>query len=86
MSSVAAAVLATVVDWSALGKVVLYSFVVAVGVTTAVSLAILGTIRFADMRKDERLIEAGAYAVLAAITGSAAIAAAVFGIVEMTSK
>jgi hypothetical protein len=86
MISVASAVLATVVDWSALGKVVLYSFVVGVGVTTAVSLAILGAIRFADMRRDERMIEAGAYAVLAAIGSSVAIAAAAVGIFEMTSK
>jgi hypothetical protein len=86
MLSVAAAVLATVIDWSALGKVVLYSFIVGVGVTTAVSLAILGAIRFSDMRRNERVLEAGAYAALAAIAGSASIAAAVFGIVVMTTK
>jgi hypothetical protein len=79
-------VLATVVDWSALGKVVLYSFVIAVGVTITTSLAILGAIRFADMRKDERVVEAGAYAVLTAITAAASMAAVVLGIIVMTQK
>ena len=86
MFSSAAAVLATVVDWSALGKVVIYSFVMAVGATTAVSLAILGAIRFADMRKDERIIEASAFAVLAALSAAVPMAALVFGIIVMTSK
>jgi hypothetical protein len=79
-------VLATVVDWSALGKVVLYSFVIAVGVTVTTSLAVLGAIRFADMRKDERVIEAGAYAVLTAVTAAASMAAVVLGIIVMTQK
>jgi hypothetical protein len=79
-------VLATAVDWSALGKVVLYSFVGAIGVTTAVSLAILGATKFADMRRDERLLEAGAFAALAAVTAAASAAAVVIGIVVMTSK
>jgi hypothetical protein len=86
MSSIAAVVLATVVDWSALGKVVLYSFVVAVGVTAAVSLAILGSIRSADMRRDNRVLEAGAFAVLAAAGIAATLAAILVGIIEMTSK
>jgi hypothetical protein len=79
-------VLATVVDWSALGKVVLYSFVIAVGATATTSLAILGAIRFADMRKDERVIEAGAYAVLTAVTAAVSVAAVVYGIIVMTQK
>ena len=42
--------LATIVDTSALLKVVAASLVAVVGVTLAVSLAILGATRFADMR------------------------------------
>jgi hypothetical protein len=79
-------VLATVVDWTALGKVVLYSFIIAVGSTVAVSLAILGAIRFADMRRDERAIEAGAFAVLTAVTAAVSVAAMVYGIIVMTQK
>jgi hypothetical protein len=78
--------LATVVDWSALGKVVLYSFAGAIGVTTAVSLAILGATRFADLRRDHRIVEAGAFALLSAISATAFIAAVAVGIIEMTSK
>jgi hypothetical protein len=79
-------VLATLVDTSALAKVVIYSFVAALGVTTAVSLAILGAVRFADMRRDERTIEAGAFAVLTIVAAAVAMAAVVIGIVIMTSK
>ena len=86
MLSSAAVVLATVVDWSALGKVVLYSFIIAVGVTVAVALAILGAIRFADMRRDERVIEAGAFAVLTGVMALVPMAAMVFGIIVMTQK
>jgi hypothetical protein len=86
MLSAATLVLATVVDWAALGKVVLYSFAIAVGVTVTTSLAILGAIRFADMRKDERVIEAGAFAALTAVTAATSLAAVVMGIIVMTSK
>jgi hypothetical protein len=79
-------VIATVVDTSALAKVVLYSFLGAIGVTTAFSLAILGAIRFADMRRDERTIEAGIFAVLAAVAAAASIGAVAVGIIVMTSK
>jgi hypothetical protein len=79
-------VLATVIDTSALAKVVLYSLVGAIGVTLAFSLAIMGAIRFADMRRDERAIEAGAFALLATVTAAASIAAVVLGIIVMTSK
>jgi hypothetical protein len=82
----AVVVLAKVVDVSALSKVVLASFVGAIGVTMATSLAVLGAIRFADMRRDERTLEAGAFAVLAVVGAVASIAALVFGIFIMTSK
>lgn len=78
--------LATVVDTSALAKVVLYSLVGAIGVTTAFSLAILGAVRFADMRRDDRSIEAGAFALLAAVATAASLGAVVIGIVVMMSK
>jgi hypothetical protein len=79
-------VIATVVDWAALGKVVLYSFAGAIGVMIATSLAILGAIRFADMRRDERIIEAGAFAVLAVVGFAVSAGAIVLGIVVMMSK
>jgi hypothetical protein len=81
-----ATVIATVVDTEALGKVVLYSVAGAIGVTTAFSLAILGAIRFDDMRRADRTVEAGAFAVLSAVTAAISIAAVVLGIIVMTSK
>ena len=52
--------IATVVDWAALRDVVVASLVAGVGVTVAFSLAILGATRFADMRRDERVVGAWA--------------------------
>jgi hypothetical protein len=80
------AVLATVVDTSALAKVVVASIVGAIGVTLAVSLAILGVIRFDDMRRSERVIEAGAFAMLAAVATIAFAVAVIMGVIVMTSK
>jgi hypothetical protein len=81
-----AAALATVIDTSALAKVVLYSFIGAIGVTISVSLAILGAVRFAAMRRDERVLEAAGYALLAAVSATAFVAAVIIGIIVMTSK
>jgi hypothetical protein len=78
--------LATIVDTSALLKVVVASFVAVVGVTVAVSLAILGATRFADMRAGERPLEATAFAILTAVALAASIGAAVVGVAVMLSK
>lgn len=78
--------LATVVDTSALAKVVVASLVSGIGVTLAFALAVLGTTRFADMRRDDRTLEASAYAVLAALAFAVCVAGVVLGIVVMTSK
>lgn len=79
-------VLATVVDTSALAKVVVASLVGAIGVTIAVSLAILSVTRFDELRRDERTVEASGFAVIAAVATAASLAAVVYGIVIMISK
>jgi hypothetical protein len=79
-------VIATVVDWAALRDVVLYSLAAGIGVTIAFSLAILGGTRLTDMRRDERTVEAFAFAGLAFFGLAVSAAAVVFGIVVMTSK
>ncbi len=79
-------VLATIVDTSALLKVVVYSLAAVVGVTVAVSLAILGATRFADMRADERPLEATAFAILTALALAASIGSAALGVAVMLSK
>jgi hypothetical protein len=77
--------LATVVDWAALGKVVLYSFVASVGATTVFSLGIVGVTRF-----DERRRHGGAgafgYAALALVCGLIVTAVLVEAIVILTKK
>jgi hypothetical protein len=78
--------LATVVDTTALAKVVVASLIIGIGVTLAFSLAILGATRFAELRSAERVVEAGAYAALATIGFAVCAAAVVLGIVVMTSK
>jgi hypothetical protein len=77
---------ATVVDWSALLNVVVASLVAVVGVTVAVSLATLGGSRFADMRADQRALEATGYAVLTIVALAATVGAVVMGVVVMVSK
>ena len=78
--------IATVVDWEALLDVVVASLAAGVGITVAFSLAILGLTRFADMRRDERTVEAWAFAGLATLGLGVSCAAVVFGIILMTSK
>ena len=78
--------IATVVDWAALRDVVVASLAAGVGITVTFSLAILGLTRFADMRRDERIVGAWAYAGLAILGLGVSGAAVVFGIILMTSK
>jgi hypothetical protein len=77
---------ATIIDWSALGKVVLYSLVAGVGVTTVFALAILGASRSTDMRRDGAPGLATVYAALALLAVAMSVAAVAYGIVLMTQK
>jgi len=79
-------VIATVVDWTALRDVVVASLAAGVGITVAFSVAILGLGRFADMRRDERVVSAWAFAGLAILGLAVSGAAVVFGIILMASK
>jgi hypothetical protein len=79
-------VLAAIVDTEALGKVILYSFIAVIGVTVTFSLTIVGATRFADMRREDRPVEAALFAMLATIGLAISIGAIVFGIVVMTNK
>ena len=78
--------IATVVDWAALRDVVVASLAAGVGITVTFSLAILGLTRFADMRRDDRVVGAWEYAGLAILGLAVSGAAEVFGIILMTSK
>jgi hypothetical protein len=80
-------ILATVVDWKALGDVVVASLVAAVGVTIAFSLAIYGATRLADMRREHhRTTETVAFAVLAGAGLAVTVGAVALGLLVMLSK
>jgi hypothetical protein len=76
----------TIVDWSAIGQVVLYSTAAGLGVAVAFGVAIRGTVRFAEMRRDGRGPEAAVFAILA-VAGLALSGAAVgYGIYLMAQR
>jgi len=79
-------ILGSVIDWETLGKVALASLLAGVGVTLAFSLAIVGATRMAEMRRDGRGIEAGAYATLMIVALAVSAAAVAFGVIVMTTK
>ncbi|MEA2404951.1 MAG: hypothetical protein QOE08_1598 [Thermoleophilaceae bacterium] len=78
--------IATIVDWGKLGEVVLASALAGVGVTLAFSLAILGTSRFSDLRREQRYPAAAAFALIATVGYAACLAAVAFGGIVMTTK
>ena len=78
-------ILATLVDWNALGKVAFYSFIAAVGVTTVFSVAIVGLARYDDRRRNSRGGGA-AWAALAGVCSLIVAAVVVEAIVVMTNK
>jgi hypothetical protein len=78
--------LATVVDWNALGKVVLYSLVAGVGVPAVYAFAVLGAGRSMDAQREHRGGLATAYALLAFLGGAACLAAIAYGIWLLTQK
>ena len=78
--------LATVVETKELLSTVVASLVAGVGVTVAFSIMIFGAARFADLRRDDRPLLAGAAAILVAIGFAITAAGIVVGIIVMTSK
>jgi hypothetical protein len=79
-------VIATIVDTTALWQTVVAAFVAGVGTTVVVSLAILGSVRFADANRDGRMVHATLYGALAILGVLATIGAAVVAVIVMTSK
>jgi hypothetical protein len=76
--------LATLVDWSALGKVVLYAFITTVGATAVFSLGIVGVVRYDESRR-----QGGAglrYAALALVCALLIAAVVVEAILVMAKK
>jgi hypothetical protein len=78
--------IATIVEWKALGETVVASVVIGVGVTFAFSVAIWGAGRFTDLRGGERRLAAASAALVASLALCAVAAAVVLGILVMTRK
>jgi hypothetical protein len=79
-------ILATLVDWGALGKVVLYSLVTAVGMSTVFSFGLVGLVRFDDCRRGARTGSGIGYAALALACGLIVAVVVVEAIVIMAKK
>jgi hypothetical protein len=77
---------ASVIDWGALGKVVLYSLIAGVGVPAVYGFAVLGAGRSMDAQRARRGATATAYALLALFGGAACLGAIAYGIYLMTQK
>lgn len=82
MSLVAAAI----VDWGALGKVIVVSLVAGVGLTAVFSIAVAGAVSFADFRRERRPVAAGAFAIVALVASVACLAAIAYGIALMIAN
>jgi hypothetical protein len=72
-----------VVDWGALGQVVLYSLGIGVGVAVCFSFAILGATRWNEVRRGSG---AAGYALMAVLGLAVTVGAVVLAIVVMTRK
>jgi hypothetical protein len=77
-------ILATLVDWSALGKVVVYSLVAAVGVTAVFSVGIVAVERYDNRRRAG--VGGIAYATLSLLCALIVAAAVVEAILVMSRK
>jgi hypothetical protein len=78
-------VMATIVDWSALGQTILFASAAGVGVVFAFSIGILGGARLTDSSRELGLLGAIAFGALVLIGFGATLAAIAFGIIVMTS-
>jgi len=75
----------SVVDWNALGQVVLYSLAAGVGVPAIYALAVLGAARSTDPQR-RGTGSSAVYAVVAFVGAAMCLAAVAFGIFLMTQK
>jgi hypothetical protein len=79
-------IVAVLVDWSAIGKVVLYSLVATVGMSTVFSFGLVGLVRFDDCRRDARTGSGVGYAALALTCGLIVVVVVVEAIIIMAKK
>ena len=78
--------LASIVDWDDMLAVVWVSFAAGLAVPTVFAIALLGTTRAVDMRRDGRAFESVVYGAVALVAAAGVAAAVVFAIVVMANK
>ena len=76
--------IATIVDWHAIGQVIWVSLLAGVGVPAAYGFALLGSTRALEHGRDGRLGEAITYGAVGVLGLAIVIGAIVFGIVILT--
>jgi len=77
--------MAVVVETKELLQTIVASVVAGVGITVVFSVAIWGAARFADLRRNDRPLAAGAAAALAGLSLAVTLGAVAFGIVVMSA-
>ncbi len=77
---------ASLVDWSALGKVVGYALLAGIGLPAVYALAVLGVGRTGQARRAGDGATAWAFALLALVCAAVCVAAVVYGVYLMTQK
>jgi hypothetical protein len=75
-----------IVDWDALGKVVVASFAAGVGLSAIFGVALLGVTRAADHSRAGRPAASTGFAILGAVAFAVVVAAIVYGLKVMVSK
>lgn len=77
---------AGVIDWDALGEVVLYSLVAGIGVPALYALVVLGAARSSEARRDGRSASVYAHLLLVVVGGLVCLGAVAYGMWLMTQK
>ena len=76
----------TVVDTADLWRIVWVSLVAGIGVPAAFAVALLGSTRFAEYRRDGRYAGAAAFGSLGVLAMAAVLGAIAFGIIVLVDK
>ncbi|HZO37404.1 MAG TPA: hypothetical protein VFB41_11090 [Solirubrobacteraceae bacterium] len=74
------------IDWGALGKVVLYSLIGGIGVPAIYAFVVLGASRSSEARREHQTAGAYGYMLLSVVGGLTCLAAIAYGIWLMTQK
>jgi hypothetical protein len=75
-----------VIDWNALGQVVVYSLVAGIGVPAVYALAVLGASKSTDPNRRRGGATSAIYVILALVGAAACLGSIVYGIYLMTQK